>query len=84
MAAGTAPQIKLCQPIYGINLKTQIGMIFKRKNGVWKQGERTNYFTYDDEAAVAHDGFICKKGVVYEAPAKCPQVYIYIYIWTYI
>jgi hypothetical protein len=73
IADGVAPQIHLCQPVYGVNMKTQIGMVFKRKTGVWRQGERTNYFVYDEEATVDHSGYVCKKGVVYEKPGACPQ-----------
>jgi len=73
MAEGVAPQIKLCQPIYGKNMKTQMGMVFKRRTGVWKQGERTNYFAYDEDATVDHPGYVCKKGVIYEKPGACPQ-----------
>jgi hypothetical protein len=73
VADGVAPQINLCHPIYGKNMKTQMGMVFKRKTGVWKQGERTNYFVYDERATVDHPGYVCKKGVIYEKPGACPQ-----------
>ena len=38
IADNAAPAIKLCQPIYGINMKTQMGAIFKRTNNCWNQG----------------------------------------------
>ena len=73
MTQGAAPAIQLCQPIYGTNKQTQMGMIFRRKMGKWKQGRRTNFFEYDHDARVEHPGYICKKGLVYEKPNECPQ-----------
>lgn len=73
IADNAAPAIKLCQPIYGINMKTQMGAIFKRTNNCWNQGRRTNFFVYDKEATVAHSGYTCKDGQVFEKPHACPQ-----------
>merc|ERR1719473_1398363 len=50
-----------------------MGAIFKRTNNCWNQGRRTNFFVYDKEATVAHSGYTCKDGQVFEKPHACPQ-----------
>lgn len=64
-----APPVQRIHAIYGINIATEVGSVYKRKDNSLSQHHLTNLYQLDTKAQVdARSGYSIKQGILYETP----------------
>ena len=61
------------RPIYGINVPTLIGNVYRRVTKRFVRFQPTTTLKLDKHCQVEHPGYDCKGGIVTEVPHKTPQ-----------
>ena len=64
-----APPVQRIHAIYGINIATEVGSVYKRKDNSLAQNYLKNLYQLDTKAHVdAKSGYLIKHGLLYETP----------------
>ena len=65
-----APPVQRVQAIYGTNLPTEVGGVYRHKHGMIDKGHLSNYYELDTSATLAQDatanGYRIQKGILEE------------------
>jgi hypothetical protein len=75
ISSSEAPPVKRVHAIYGINVPTEIGGVYKRKDSCLSEDELKNLYVLDTKASVDHkSGYVVKSGVLMETPKTVQKV----------
>jgi len=72
-----APPVRLIKAVYGINLPTEVGSVYRRHNAVVDRADRVpNYYCLDKESRLGprEDGYVLEDGILKETK-ETPQLF---------
>ena len=68
-SSSDAPPVQRIHAIYGTNLPTEVGGVYKRKDNALAQNHLRNLYQLDSKACVdGTSGYTLKQGILYETP----------------
>lgn len=71
--ATIAPPIRRVKLVYGINVTTRVGSVFRHVTKRYERDEPTTGLKPDKHCKVVHPGYSIDDGIVHEVPGKTPQ-----------